>query len=403
MSAPDDLAPVLAPPPGVEVEFVQGTVVAWDPATGANQVKLGGTTLPNLKIWNSTEGFSLSAGDVVGILRLGTQYVILGRIVAPNDPAREDIRLVVYSDTGLIIRGGGGVIVEDGGSVEAQYPDGKPAAYFGSTVDSNNPGGPTTGHGLVIFDDDAQPQTDIFYAIRQSGGSSLIGGAAEDIGLNSSGQAALAAGTDAFLTAGGQMLVQGNTVFLQSDANTYVSVDPAGINLQSGGPTYVNVGNSTFRANSSNLVYLHAGGQLQLDSDLGEVFITHDNVRSDVGANVHWSLNGLLQRVTSAARYKTGVADADLDPAAVLALRPRTWTDRDSGGAGVGLIAEEVAEAGLSRFVTYTDDGAADSVTYDRLPVALVALAKRQQNRIDELAARLESLERKDTWNGCDE
>lgn len=105
--------------------------------------------------------------------------------------------------------------------------------------------------------------------------------------------------------------------------------------------------------------------------------------------------------VTSSRRYKQDIEDVDIDPADVLALRGRTWRDRyevdvdpDSEKRFVGFIAEELDEhPTLRQFVDYDDDGQPDAISYDRLSVALVALAKDQEQRIAAQEDRLAKLE----------
>jgi hypothetical protein len=60
--------------------FRQGVVVTWDQTTGENTVNVGGTVLTNLPALTTSEVTSLAAGDVVGLLRSGPQFFVLGRI-----------------------------------------------------------------------------------------------------------------------------------------------------------------------------------------------------------------------------------------------------------------------------------------------------------------------------------
>jgi hypothetical protein len=62
------------------VLFRQGEIITYNYVTGANTVKVLGTILANLPIMTTGEVTSLKAGDVVGILKVGVQYFILGRI-----------------------------------------------------------------------------------------------------------------------------------------------------------------------------------------------------------------------------------------------------------------------------------------------------------------------------------
>lgn len=56
----------------------------------------------------------------------------------------------------------------------------------------------------------------------------------------------------------------------------------------------------------------------------------------------------------------------------------------------VGLIAEELHDAGLHEFVIYDEDGAPEGIEYGMLVVALLAVDREQQRQIDELRADVE-------------
>jgi hypothetical protein len=81
----DNLAPLFdSGPPGVR--FRQGTILTWDPNTGANTVDMGGGTLTNVSILNTGEAIALKAGHVVGLIGQGSTWCLLGRVTPPNDP-----------------------------------------------------------------------------------------------------------------------------------------------------------------------------------------------------------------------------------------------------------------------------------------------------------------------------
>ncbi|MFF3006360.1 tail fiber domain-containing protein [Kitasatospora sp. NPDC057940] len=104
-------------------------------------------------------------------------------------------------------------------------------------------------------------------------------------------------------------------------------------------------------------------------------------------------------RNTSSIRFKENVRDIEIDPAAVLALRPRIYDRRPSvNDEGqpiegrrdeVGLIAEEV-DATLPEIVVRDEEGQIDSVRYDLLGLALLPVVQDQERRIKELEKRLE-------------
>jgi hypothetical protein len=79
-----DLTPLLFPGPGPDVGFRQGTVLTWDAETGTNTIDVGGATLTNVPVLNSTEVISLEAGDVVALLTFKSSFFILGRVLIPG-------------------------------------------------------------------------------------------------------------------------------------------------------------------------------------------------------------------------------------------------------------------------------------------------------------------------------
>ena len=57
-------------------------------------------------------------------------------------------------------------------------------------------------------------------------------------------------------------------------------------------------------------------------------------------------------------------------------------------------MAEEVLEAGLGEFVTYNEDGEIQGLSYERMTAALIPVLKHQQNLIEELTLRVDTLEK---------
>ncbi|MEU2854131.1 tail fiber domain-containing protein [Streptomyces syringium] len=110
--------------------------------------------------------------------------------------------------------------------------------------------------------------------------------------------------------------------------------------------------------------------------------------------------DGGFCRNTSSIKFKEHVRDFVMDPADVLALKPRVYdrkTQLDEDGTAqegakgeVGLIAEEVA-VHLPWIVNYLD-GEIDGLRYDLLGVALLPVVQDQEARIKALEAKLQEL-----------
>ena len=123
-----------------------------------------------------------------------------------------------------------------------------------------------------------------------------------------------------------------------------------------------------------SLSYASASTDLNYNTSTGEVFV-----------------------VTSSMRYKSNIADLDIDTSKVLALRPVSYTDNNSGINAVGLIAEEVHEE-IPQLVNYKeiegyDEIQPDSVKYSTLSVYLLKVIQEQQTIIEDLKARITALE----------
>lgn len=115
-----------------------------------------------------------------------------------------------------------------------------------------------------------------------------------------------------------------------------------------------------------------------------------------------WGNDGRAGYASSSRRKKTAIKSADERALlALLDVEPKTFRYRaeiirrtslriNAGEDYVpahelGLIAEELDEAGLGAFVFYGDDGQPDGIEYGMLTVALLAIARRQRDEIAEM------------------
>jgi hypothetical protein len=58
-----------------------GEVLTWDSTTSTNTIRVAGVVMNNLPVLTSAGSVSLSPGSVVELLRVRTQYFVLGRVV----------------------------------------------------------------------------------------------------------------------------------------------------------------------------------------------------------------------------------------------------------------------------------------------------------------------------------
>lgn len=70
--------------PGGGESFRQGTIVTFNPASGANSVNVGGAVLANLPLVNASDVVNYTAGDVVVLLKFRSSWAIMGRVIVPG-------------------------------------------------------------------------------------------------------------------------------------------------------------------------------------------------------------------------------------------------------------------------------------------------------------------------------
>ncbi|MCX5237218.1 tail fiber domain-containing protein [Streptomyces prunicolor] len=157
---------------------------------------------------------------------------------------------------------------------------------------------------------------------------------------------------------------------------------------------------STFTpASHTHSSYLESGDTISWAN--GTKRVHNDSVS---GSGTYYAVwvqgDGTFARNTSSRRFKQNIRDIDIDPEAVLALRPRVYDRRPKEEGSddylrdeFGLIAEEVAET-LPEIVTYDDEGRIDALRYDLLGVALLSVVQDQADRIERLEDKLRELSR---------
>ena len=116
------------------------------------------------------------------------------------------------------------------------------------------------------------------------------------------------------------------------------------------------------------------------------------NITTGSAANCFINSDGGLYRSTSSQKYKRDITDYTRGLADVLKLRPVFYkgkSENDGENQFAGLIAEDVAEAGLDEFVVKAADGTPDALAYSNM-VALTVKAIQELNA--NLVAELQSL-----------
>lgn len=104
---------------------------------------------------------------------------------------------------------------------------------------------------------------------------------------------------------------------------------------------------------------------------------------------------GVLRKFTSSARYKDNIQPADDDFHKILQVNPKSFTCKTTRQRGIGFIAEEFDQLGLSNLVIYDKDGRPDAIKYKVISVYLLEVIKDQVKSTEQLKAESESLKQK--------
>lgn len=144
------------------------------------------------------------------------------------------------------------------------------------------------------------------------------------------------------------------------------------------------------------------GNRIIIDGEYVHIPSTERHTTGE-SPNVYVAPDGALVRSTSASKYKTDIQRShSLDYGErLLSLPTATWLDKDeerrfaSGDSKTkpvmhfGMIAEDLAAAGLEMLVSRGQDGELEGIQYDRIAPALLPVIKNLQDRIEKLEERL--------------
>lgn len=124
---------------------------------------------------------------------------------------------------------------------------------------------------------------------------------------------------------------------------------------------------------------------------------------TSAGANVVINPDGALTRVASATKYKTDIQRSYVSDYGerLLGLPTATWIDKtelkryNEGESQIkptryfGMIAEDLAAAGLEMLVQRNLEGGLEGIEYDRIGVALIPVIKQLKDKVKELEDKL--------------
>lgn len=105
-----------------------------------------------------------------------------------------------------------------------------------------------------------------------------------------------------------------------------------------------------------------------------------------------------LGYVASSRRFKKNIEPLSYTAEQILSLEPVEYhynSEDESAPKHVGMIAEEMHDAGLHAFVSYDEDGLPETIQYEFYVSALQQVVRYQAQQISDLKARLTALENK--------
>lgn len=143
MSTADDLTGILTTlvKADDEIGFRSGKVTAWNITNGENTIVIAGTAIQNVPMLSRGEALAIQVGDVVGILRVKSQYFVMGQIQV--NPGEIIVRDADGSIAVIIRRTSGG-----GGEVATIHPNGVTHAVFGQLWNAGT--GEIVGQGFLV-------------------------------------------------------------------------------------------------------------------------------------------------------------------------------------------------------------------------------------------------------------
>lgn len=189
------------------------------------------------------------------------------------------------------------------------------------------------------------------------------------------------------------------------DNNGTISVNGAGVVSISGGNQY-DVGTFGWKERphiwvGSNVNY-GVGSRIIIDADYVHIPAVYNKTASS-GSWVMVAPDGALIRSTSASKYKTDIKRSYVFDYGdrLLDLPTATWMDkaemkRYSDGESeekptrnFGMIAEDLADAGLEMLVQRNPEGGLEGIQYDRIGVALIPVVKQLKDKVKQLEEKL--------------
>jgi hypothetical protein len=110
---------------------------------------------------------------------------------------------------------------------------------------------------------------------------------------------------------------------------------------------------------------------------------------------IGYDTNGDLKNSSSSLRYKYDIENYNKGLEEVMQLRPVSFKFNGEERQNIGYIAEEIDALGLTEVMLYNDENQPDGVLYANMVALLTKAIQEQQTIINDLTARIETLETK--------
>jgi hypothetical protein len=159
---------------------------------------------------------------------------------------------------------------------------------------------------------------------------------------------------------------------------------------------------SAFNNGSVATLFLNTDGGTVQFGGLLDSNDTYANEITTTRRAMWMSSAGVFGYASSSRERKQDIAEAELDVEAILSIEPKFFRYigaveefGDDAPVELGMIAEDLHDAGLTQIVDYGKNGKIEGIHYSMYVTALQAVVRHQATQISELAARLDALEAK--------
>lgn len=192
---------------------------------------------------------------------------------------------------------------------------------------------------------------------------------------------------------------------VEVDSSGSTTINGAGVTSVVGGSQF-DTGSMGFKNRAhiwvgSNITG-ESGNRIVMDGDFVHIISAYRHTTGDA-PNLFVANDGALVRSTSASKYKTNIKRSHSTDYGerLLNLPVATWIDKgqkeryEAGKRHIkpnkyfGMIAEDLADAGLDLLVSRNVDGEIEGIQYERIAPALIPVIKKLKDKVEKLEEKL--------------